>query len=387
MDTANRPRVVVTIHGIRTRGVWQKKITPYLARHGLVPYHIDYGWFPAIWFFFGPLRERRLGAVREELRNLLAQVGAGRVSIIAHSFGTYLAMESLLRENGGLRYDRVVLTGSIVPLDFDWKSIFDRGWVIAARNERSTGDNVVRLAHWVSNNSLMRWLAGGLRAGRSGAEPFCPTSPQLLDDSIVGGHSETHNALKFERWARFIAYPRLPPDVLERVVAEMQALRQHAGSILHEAPERIRVNLFAPLGGALRIVPGAHDNMNWAPELGLKIERGHGATGSAFETGDPCIVVKRGGGWSGNHLPGDELAKVNPALRWVISLPLKSEARGTVVAVVNVDGLDNVPEPFEDVTGEECQAVLLALHLGMLKNFLPCLEAAFKGEQLEQVAR
>ena len=39
------PKVVVTIHGIRTRGEWQKRITPHLAAHGLVPYHIGYGWF------------------------------------------------------------------------------------------------------------------------------------------------------------------------------------------------------------------------------------------------------------------------------------------------------------------------------------------------------
>lgn len=39
---------MVTIHGIQTTGKWQKGITPYLAQRGLVPYHLDYGWFVVV---------------------------------------------------------------------------------------------------------------------------------------------------------------------------------------------------------------------------------------------------------------------------------------------------------------------------------------------------
>jgi pimeloyl-ACP methyl ester carboxylesterase len=387
MSGPHKPRVVVTIHGIRTHGQWQKRITPHLAKHGLIPYHIDYGFFRAVFFFFKPTREKQVSAVRNELRNLVSQVGAGRISVIAHSFGTLIAMESLVRDNGNFKYDRVVLTGSIVPLEFDWKAAIEKGWVMAVRNERATKDWVVKLADWVSHTRVVRFLAGGLSAGRSGVVPFSQQLPQVLDDYVAGHHSETHNPLKFEQWARFVAYPHLPNDLLERITTEMETLRQQAGSILGLAPELVRANLFAPLGGALRIVPGAHSNMTYAPEFDLKIEVGHGATGAAFDTGNPCLVVKKGNSWTGNHLPGTELDKINPALRWVISLPVRSETRSTIVGVVNVDGLDNVPAMLEDVKSEDCQAALLALHLGMLQRFRPCLEAAFRGVELEQVAR
>ena len=377
-----RARVVVTIHGISTHGTWQKQITPFLAGHGLVPYHIDYGWFGAPRFFFSPSREKQVSAVRAELRDLVSQLGGGRVSIIAHSFGTHLAMEALTRENGGLRFDRVVLTGSILPRGFDWKTVLSNKLVMAVRNERATSDWVVALADFVSRR--LGWLSR-LKAGDSGRDPFTQEHPSLIDDYVVGSHSETHNKLKFERWARFIAYPLLPDDVLEKVKTEMQALRQEAGSILSEAPARIRVNLFAPIDGALRIVPGAVDNMTYAPEFDLQIEEGHGATGKAFASGSPCTVVKRDAAWPGGHLPGPELDKVNPALRWVVSLPVRSETRATIVGVVNVDGLDNLPAILEDATTEECQAAILALHLGMLKRFGPCLEAAFRGDQLTRI--
>lgn len=382
MVDVRKPRVVVTIHGIQTRGKWQKKITPHLAKHGLVPYHLDYGWFNAIKFFFSFWRKRQVQAIRNELRELVTQLGARRVSIIAHSFGTHIAMEALVRENGGLRYDRVVLTGCILPRNYNWRHIFDSKWVIAVRNERATSDWVVSLADFASRR--LRWLSR-LVAGDSGRHEFAQSVPGfLLDDYIVGAHSETHNSMKFERWARFIAYPHLPEDILRKVVTELQAFRQEAASILGHPPERVRANLFAPIDGALRILPGAVDNMTHAPEFDLRIEPGHGASGNAFSTGSACMVVKRGAAWTGQHLPGDELAKIHPDLRWVLSLPVKSEARGMVVGVINVDGLDNVPAILQDSSSTECQAAIVALHGGMLKRFGPSLDAAFRGDPLPE---
>jgi hypothetical protein len=288
-------------------------------------------------------------------------------------------MESLIRDNGNLRYDRVVLTGCILPRDFDWQTVFAKRWIMAVRNERATSDWVVLLATFASRAPL-RWISR-LNAGDSGRQTFTQSLPGLLDGYVVGHHSETHNSLKFEQWARFIAYPVLPDDLLEKVTAEMQALRQRAATILQMPVNRLRVNLFAPMDGALRIVPGATDNMDYAPEFELSIAENHGATGTAFSSGTACIVVKRGETWTGNTLPGDELAKINPALRWVVSLPLKSEARSTVVGVINVDGLDNIPALFQDIDSKDFKAAVMALHLGIIGQFGACLEAAFRGDE------
>jgi pimeloyl-ACP methyl ester carboxylesterase len=384
MTGSRKPRVVVTIHGIRTHGKWQKEITPYLARHGLIPYHIDFGFFRAIFFFFKWTRERQVKAVRDELRSLVAHLDSPRIGIIAHSFGTHLAMEALVRENGGLLYDRIVLTGSIVPRDFDWNSALEKKWVMALRNERATDDWVVSLAAFASRR--LSWITR-LKAGDSGRQSFTQDSPTLLDNYVVGPHSETHNPLKYEQWARFIAYPNLPDDVLEKVTIELQQLRQHAASILKVISDRLRTNLFAPIDGALRIVHGATDNMNYAPELDIQIEAGHGATGVAFVTGNPCLVLKTATGWSGSTLPGKELAKVHPSLQWVLSLPVKSKERGLVVGVVTVDGLDNIPTILQDSASVECQAAMLALHGSMLGRFQPYLEAAFRGERPPTIER
>lgn len=375
-----KSKVVVTIHGIRTRGVWQKEITPYLAQHNLIPYHIDYGWFKAIKFFFPWWREKQVQSVRRELRELVDKVGVNRISVITHSFGTFIALEALLRENGGLKYDRVVLTGSILPRKFNWTDLLpdNKKWVLAVYNNRATLDWVVSLAAFASHQ--LRWVSR-LKAGASGRREFFQKSPFLLDHIIAGDHSEVHNPSKYEQWARFIAYPFLPNDLSAKIRIEMQQLRSTAAAIFKESPDRIRVNLFAPIDGALRIVPGATDNMLYAPEFDLQIEPGHGGTGAAFSSGNPCIVVKRSGQWSGNYLPVDELNKVHPELTWVLSFPIKSDSRKMVVGVVNVDGIGSLPAVLDDPKSEDCQAAVLGLYLSKLQCFQRYLENAFNGER------
>jgi hypothetical protein len=206
-----------------------------------------------------------------------------------------------------------------------------------------------------------------------------------LDDELIGGHSIAHNITKFEKWARFINYPCLPDDLLKKLTTEMQAFRQFAASILNISADLIRMNLFAPIDGALRILPGASDNMTYAPEFEIQIESGHGCTGLAFSEGNPCVVAKRGAIWSGGHLPGDELGKVHPSLKWVLSFPVKSVSRGIVVGVINIDGLNKLPRALRCVTSEASQSAIMALYIPLLERVRPCLEAAFRGDKLDQV--
>ena len=39
---------VISLHGIRTRGPWQKDIAPLLAENGFVPHPLDFGYFMAL---------------------------------------------------------------------------------------------------------------------------------------------------------------------------------------------------------------------------------------------------------------------------------------------------------------------------------------------------
>src|SRR5229473_1546880 len=40
----NKKKIVITLHGIRTTGKWQKALDTVLASSEFVPYALDYGW-------------------------------------------------------------------------------------------------------------------------------------------------------------------------------------------------------------------------------------------------------------------------------------------------------------------------------------------------------
>lgn len=391
-------KIGVTIHGIRTTGVWQKEITPALASHGLIPYHINYGYFWATLFFFRPFRESQIEAIRRELINLRKDTGASRISIIAHSFGTFIAMEALRRDNGELKYDRVVLTGSILPRNFDWRTLFDRELVTAVFNVRATSDWVVSLAAFLSGSGGGRdgsdptggrfsraahWLTG-LNAGDSGRRKFDFVGARLLDEEIEGHHSIAHDRVRFGKWARFISYPRLPDDILRTLKRKLDALRLVAAKVLRAPADVIRINYFSLHRGVLKMVPGAFDNMTYVPEFELEIDLGQGSTGKAFTSGEPFFVVKDEAAWSGDQLPSSELHKLHPDVSWILSFPIKCPKRQIVVGVINYDCLGSVPDAFRDPESVDAQAVILALKPITLKLVGPCLEAAFLGEYLPE---
>ena len=358
-------KIVVTLHGIRTRGQWQKQVTPYLARHGLIPYHLDYGFFGVLSFILPWTRANRVQWLRDELRDLMDRTGAKRVSVIAHSFGTWLALEALEAENGNLRFDRVVLTGSIVRRDFPWaQTIRRKRWAQAVRNERAEGDWVVRAAE------LFARLAGPIapRAGASGALGFDAAPDVVQQHTVAGGHSEVLNISNYEKWARFIAYPRLPDDHLRRVRTLVQQIRALAASQLGVDVELVRTNLFVPNASVLRMVPGAWDNMTWAPEHDIELEPDHGSTGRAYTDGTPFSIRRLGASWTAGVLPGPQQAKVNPRLQWVLSLPIgRLVARREltvaldVVGVLNVDGLDSVPAMLQTPDDPTLKTLVFAL--------------------------
>ena len=358
-------KIVVTLHGIRTHGQWQKQITPYLARYGLIPYHLDYGFFGVLSFVLPWTRARRVQWLRGELRDLMDRTGAKRVSVIAHSFGTWLALEVLEAENGNLRFDRVVLTGSIVRRDFPWAAtLLRKRWAQAVRNERATGDWVVRGAE------LFARCLGTIapRAGASGALGFRAPPDALHEQVIAGGHSEVLNIANYDKWARFIAYPRLPDDHLKRVRTLVQQIRALAAAQLGVDVDLVRTNIFVPNASVLRMIPGAWDNMTWAPEHDIELEFDHGSTGRAFTDGTPFSIRRRGASWTAGLLPGPQQARVNPRLQWVLSLPIGRlvmrrdlTVACDVLGVLNVDGLDSIPALLQTPDDPTLKTLVFAL--------------------------
>jgi len=141
-------RVVLSLHGVDTRGEWQKKVAPTLSRSGLTPYPLDYGRLPR-WAMAIPLvRTRLVNWLNKQIDEVRAAEGIDRPSVIAHSFGTYLLTQTL-KKYRHIRLDNVVFCGSIVDPTFDWSSQLGECQLNALRNEVGGKDLWSGITRWL----------------------------------------------------------------------------------------------------------------------------------------------------------------------------------------------------------------------------------------------
>jgi hypothetical protein len=114
--------VVVLVHGIRTRAMWQGEVRRALEGSGLVAIPTNYNKFDVLRFLL-PFEKPKLVPVRKveaEVRSARKRFPDGHISLLAHSFGTYISGKLL--SSAEHKFDRIVLCGSVLRHDFDFAS-------------------------------------------------------------------------------------------------------------------------------------------------------------------------------------------------------------------------------------------------------------------------
>jgi len=187
------PRLVISVHGIHTRGAWQKEVNPYLQKKGFLHELLDYGNYWVLQLLIPPVRAKKVEWFRKEYERLTAN-SKTRPSIIAHSFGTYIVANALLKYPE-IIFDRLILCGSIVRRDYPWDRLLNRGQGNAVLNEYGGLDLSVKLAPWFITNT-----------GASGAKGFQCIDPALYQRKRpLFGHSDYFFALNYEdNWIPFL---------------------------------------------------------------------------------------------------------------------------------------------------------------------------------------
>ena len=114
-------RIVILIHGIRTHANWQPMVSRVLQEipeTRVIP--LKYGYFDAFRFWC-PLFTRKapIEDIWREIQNARNENPEAEVSVIAHSFGTYIISQILL-ENPYLHLKHLVLSGCIIPRQYRW---------------------------------------------------------------------------------------------------------------------------------------------------------------------------------------------------------------------------------------------------------------------------
>jgi hypothetical protein len=118
--------LVLLVHGINTRALWMDKVLPLLESAGFAVAPISFGEFGIVRFISFPfLRKGALKRVTSGLdtayhvyRNRTGGSHPDRVSIISHSFGTWLIL-TVLSSNPHLKFSRLIVCGSVIREDYD----------------------------------------------------------------------------------------------------------------------------------------------------------------------------------------------------------------------------------------------------------------------------
>lgn len=196
-------RVICPLHGIRTQAVWQKGLADLASSRGWAC-RLDrwsYGRFSLLAFLTPWTREAKLNWLRRqydaEIHDRRLNIEQGQSpSVVAHSFGTYILGFTLLRFDF-IRFNKVILCGSILPRDFPWDKLIERGQVQAVRNEYGVRDP------WVKR---VRCFVRG--TGPSGASGFTCQHERLEQEELEYDHSDYFGIDHMEdRWIPFLNKP------------------------------------------------------------------------------------------------------------------------------------------------------------------------------------
>ncbi len=333
-------RVVVTLHGIETTGLWQKQVAPLLCHFGMTPYLLDYGKFSKWQLMRDKERSAKVDWLNNEIQDIRKKEGVDRVSVIAHSFGTFL-IASALKKYSQVRLDNVIFCGSIVDPAFDWSTVLGRHQLGSLRNEIGGED------FWAGITKYMHLVIKD--AGPSGRRGFEQESLRIVNevqfrhyrhsDFFQPGHCEGS-------WFPFLKQLNLcdeDQEALRRVLDV--GVRQIANS-LGISSTALRANvmvptlkddLYIPIG--LGFPSGRFHSSSDGDELDIRIPIGQGAAGVAFKE-RKMVVALFEPGWLNHPIPEAELKKAHPDLRWILSAPIPDfddRMRFRMSGVLNID--------------------------------------------------
>lgn len=160
--------LVIPIHGIQTHADWMPHLTLLASASGwaVAPYVYGYKSINVL------RNESEKSAIVEGFRDWIATVKAnfdGPISIIAHSFGTYIFARYLQEAKElAVDFDAVIFCGSILNKNYDWKSYLDGAKVGKVLNIVSEEDEWVRFMP----EGGVRFIAQDSLFGKAGCEGF-----------------------------------------------------------------------------------------------------------------------------------------------------------------------------------------------------------------------
>lgn len=213
-------KVIVTVHGIRTAGKWQKELENAIFTENK-EVHLEHYEFKNISSFklLNPFSRRNIAInFLGQLKELIKENPTSEFYFFSHSFGTYLlsrALENLTPENTP-KIKCVVLAGSVLKRTYQWHKIKSNLSIDFIINDCGIDDKVLLLSEL---------FAVGLgMAGRVGFDSF--KSVNVINRQHIGGHSFFEKNKDFYKiyWLPLLVESNVPEAIIIEQNSTLESL-------------------------------------------------------------------------------------------------------------------------------------------------------------------
>jgi hypothetical protein len=144
-----KPPLVIFVHGILTHAKWQKTAAAVLSlpKYTIPNCAYDFGRYGIHKFLRKASNDKAVEQfydyynfiIQNRNYDLNSNNYLKRPSIIVHSLGSYL-VGMCMQKYPEVKFDKIILCGSILPTDFDWSTLLDRDQINSVRNEFGSKD-------------------------------------------------------------------------------------------------------------------------------------------------------------------------------------------------------------------------------------------------------
>lgn len=193
-------RALITVHGIRSHGEWSAEVCHIASSNGWIVAPFSYGYTDASVFLRPSKRREIVDRFRDHIHEIVTLYDT-EVSVIAHSFGTYVVAKYLLGfDVPPIGVDTLILTGAVLNENLDLSDFYGRAGHIL--NEVAPNDS------WVRFPPLARFqdkLFG--RAGRVGFKET-PSRLEQRSSDVFDHNNVIKRDVVVQRWM-----PRLEVNV------------------------------------------------------------------------------------------------------------------------------------------------------------------------------
>ncbi|KVX05376.1 hypothetical protein ASL22_17765 [Alcaligenes faecalis] len=217
--------ILVPIHGIRTHAEeWLPRLCLSASTSGWAVAPYVYGYRGA-----NVLRtETQKAEIVEGFRNWLTEIRrlyTGPISIVAHSFGTYVVGRYLcVADDISEKFDCVILCGSILNPNFNWDDLLDRAVVGQVLNTISANDEWVK---YLPDGGIP-FLAKDALYGNAGTSGFTCKHPRFyeISSSLLTHNNVFRDDVVMTQWLPFMEASKGSLErenyklMLERIKAE-----------------------------------------------------------------------------------------------------------------------------------------------------------------------